>query len=273
MTSQKLERLRRRFDKGGWAELIDWARQWIYWNLKLYRVPIQARHIRDDMRELRVDAAILGQAYEPRVRQVMSQYIKPGWVCVDLGANIGQSALAMAPLAKPGGKVIAFEAFPHNAARLRRNLRIRGFGKDVQVENLAVSDGQAHRLTIYAGRNKSDFEWNVIGRDVTGQTTAAEMEIAAVALDEYFPPGSRINFIKIDIEGAEALALAGMRRVLRESQPIIVIEFHNDDGWAGRHELYSAGYTLYDLKGGLIHPNDKRRYQCLALPPNMARYA
>src|SRR4029079_17507239 len=126
MNSHKLEQLRRHFDKGGWAELLNWARQWMYWNLKLYQVPINARRIRDVVRELRDDAAHLRQDYEPGVRKIMSQYIKPGWVCVDLGANIGQSALAMARLARPGGKVIAFEAFPHNAARLRRNLRIRG---------------------------------------------------------------------------------------------------------------------------------------------------
>jgi len=271
MTSQKLERLRRRFDQGGWTELFHWARLWIHWNLKLYQVPITARHLRDVIRELRADAAVLRQDYEPGVRQVMSSHIKPGWVCVDLGANIGQSALAMARLATPGGKVIAFEAFPHNAARLRRNLRIRGFAKSVRIENLAVSDGQSPHLTIYAGRNRSDFEWNVIGRDVAGQETAAEMEIAAVALDQYFPPGSRINFIKIDIEGAEALALIGMRRILREARPVIVIEFHtNNDGWSGRHELFSAGYTLYDLKGSLIQANDKKRYQCFALPPNMS---
>ncbi len=270
MISQKLKRLRSHFDQGGWAEFVAWARQWMYWNLKLYQVPVQASHFSAVMRELRDDSAILRQAYEPGVRQVMSQHIKPGWVCVDLGANIGQSALAMARLVRPGGRVIAFEAFPHNAARLRRNLQIRGFAKSVQVENLAVSDGKTHRLTIYAGRQKSDFEWNVIGRDVTGQATTAEMEIAAVALDEYFSPGRRIDFIKIDVEGAEALALSGMRRVLREARPIIVIEFHNEDGWAGRHELFSAGYSMYDLNGGLVKTNDKRRYQCVALPPNLS---
>ena len=76
--------------------------------------------------------------------------------------------------------------------------------------------------------------------------------------------------MKIDIEGAEAQALVGMRRILRESRPVVLVEFHNETGWAGREHLLTAGYSLRDAKNTRwLDPaaaNVHRVYHCLAVP-------
>ena len=58
-----------------------------------------------------------------------------------------------------------------------------------------------------------------------------------------------------------------MRRLLRENRPALVIEFHDEAGWARRQELLDAGYDLYGIERTRLSPSDlARRYYCLALP-------
>jgi FkbM family methyltransferase len=137
----------------------------------------------------------------------------------------------------------------------------------VTVENLAVTDGAEPSVWLHPGRGRADGEWNVVGYGVDGFQTAPELEVAATSLDAYVASGERLDFVKIDVEGAEGQVLAGMRRLLREARPIVLIEFHDDEGWGGRHHLLEAGYRLETLDGHAVAPDAPRIYHCLAFPP------
>lgn len=213
--------------------------------------------------------AYLEGNYEPEVCQTIIQIVQQGWVCVDLGAHVGYFTLLLAKLVGEHGRVIAFEAHPENARQLRANVRINGYKVRVQVENKAVLDRECHYVNLFHGRMHSSFEWNIVGNDVRGNPTQAELEVPATSVDAYFPPGSRVDFVKMDIEGAEAKALRGMRRLLQECKPLMLVEFHSEDGWAGRYELFAAHYCLYDVRNArwLDKKLDLERvYQCLAVP-------
>jgi FkbM family methyltransferase len=198
----------------------------------------------------------------------IERIVQPGWVCADVGAHIGVITQLLARLVGPAGLVVAFEAHPGNAQLLRESVRVNGYEKRVKVENLAVSDGCCDRLWLFPGRGCSSTEWNIVGHDVEGNKMEPVMEIAATSLDAYFPAGSRLNFVKVDVEGAEAQVLVGMRRLLRESRPVVLVEFHDEVGWAGRKELFEAGYHVYDMSGRQLDPvqDVQRIYHCLALP-------
>ena len=207
--------------------------------------------------------------YEPEVCQIITRIVKPGWVCVDVGAHVGYFTLLLAKLVGEHGHVIAFEAHPENAEQIRSNVRINGYEARVQVENMAVSDGNYHRVKLFPGRKHSSAEWNIVGHDVEGNPTQPELDVPATSLDSYFPPGSRVDFVKMDIEGAEAQALRGMRRLLQEYKPLVFVEFHDESGWTGRKELLAVHYCLYDLENArwLDSELDVRRvYHCLAVP-------
>lgn len=205
--------------------------------------------------------------YEPDMARAMKRIVQSGWVCADVGANVGHVTQLLARLIGPSGCVIAFEAHPENARLLRENIKIRGYAPRVRVENLAVSNGSQDRLWLHAGKESSPAEWNITGHDVDGNPTKPMLEVAAVSLDTYFPVGTRLDFVKIDVEGAEARVLMGMRRLLRETRPVIFLEFHNEAGWAGRAELITANYHLYKPDGVQINPADAQRpYHCYALP-------
>ena len=215
------------------------------------------------------DGSYLQGSYEPHVTQAILRMVRPTWVCVDIGGNVGYFTLLLAKLVEAQGRVVAFEAHPGNAERLRSNVRLNGFENRVRVENVAVADGTSTAVKLFPGRGHASGEWNIVGHDVEGNPTSPELEVPATSLDTYFPPGSRVDFIKMDIEGGEALALRGMRRLISECRPALLVEFHDDVGWAGREELLSANYRLYDLHSArwLDSVRDVPRvYHCVLVP-------
>jgi FkbM family methyltransferase len=205
-------------------------------------------------------------SYEPELQAAIRGLVRPGWTCADVGAHLGIFTRILADLVGERGRVVAFEAHPGNAQRLRKSV-FDDFRDRVVVENLAVTDGAAARVTLHRGRSRASEEWNVIGADLEGRPTPAELEVSSTSLDSYFAEGP-LDFVKLDVEGAEAAALRGMRRLLYERKPVMAIEFHTDTGWAGRSELLDAGYRLETLAGVPIDsgPGAKRLYQCLAFP-------
>lgn len=217
---------------------------------------------------------LLDLSYEPNLRAMLTKIVRPGWVAVDVGANVGLITFTLAKLVGPNGQVFAFEAHPTIADRLRRNMCAYSVDERVHIENKAVSDGTRDFLSLYPGRGRSDSEWNIVGSDVQGNKTLPEMEIPAVALDNYFPQDKNIDIIKIDVEGAGCQVLEGMRRILTK-KPIIVFEFHDETEWQGRQELLDLGYSLYSMDGLKLDPGVdlQRVYHCLIWPPGMGNYS
>lgn len=205
--------------------------------------------------------------YEPAVQRSIRNLVQPGWVCADVGAHYGFITVLLAERVAPNGKVLAFEAFRENACRIQQLIELKGLSTTVRVENVAISDGREKSVWLHPGRFLSRCEWNIMGQDTVGNPTPAIVQVPAISLDDFFPPGARLDFVKMDIEGAAALALAGMRRLLQESQPVMIIEFHNDAEWEGCAGLREFNYELFDLNGRRVDSNARRIYHCLALPP------
>lgn len=168
----------------------------------------------------------------------------------------------------------SFEAYPENAKRLLCNLRNSKYSKRVRVENVAVSDGSKDYIWLFPGRGKDSAEWNIMGQDVEGNRTEPEIIVPSISLDDYFPRGSQLDFVKIDVEGAEALVIRGMQRILSENRPILIIEFHYDDVWnIGSKQLVGLGYILYRINNRFIEPviDLQGPYHCLALPDELIK--
>ena len=201
---------------------------------------------------------------EPEVWQFIYDNVGSDWRCVDVGANRGEFSFLMARRAGASGFVFAFELHPENTRLLQSN--IWRYRHRVKVENLAVTDGKTELAGVFAGRNRSGAEWNIGGRYNDVQNKEPEFFVNATSLDDYFPPGERIDLLKIDVEGAAMKVLAGMRRILRESRPLIIIEVHNNSEWEGRKHLLDAEYTLFDLKGKRLADTGNFVFHCVAVP-------
>ena len=190
--------------------------------------------------------------YEPDLQDVVRELVEPGMVVYDVGANIGYVSLLLARRVGSRGRVIAFEALPANVDRLRQNLALNPeLALRVEVQPRAVTNQPGPvQFLVHASVGMG----KVAGSAGRSETYAGVIEIPAVSLDAFvYAEGHPLpRLIKIDIEGGEVLALPGMRRVLAEAHPLLLMEIHGPEAARVTWETLSPlGYRLSEMAPGL----------------------
>ncbi len=158
--------------------------------------------------------------YEPTETELLQRELKSGETFVDIGANIGYYTLIAARIVGPKGRVFAFEPDPTNFALLQRNVQENGY-TNVTLINKAMSN-KAQTLKLYLSKtNRGDH------RVYDSKDGRPSVSIQAVSLDGFFKKLDRkVHFIKMDIQGAEARALDGMKGLLHANRSLkLVTEF------------------------------------------------
>ena len=190
--------------------------------------------------------------YEEAESLFITRFLEPGMVFFDIGANFGQYTLLAAERVSPNGRVHAFEPSRRMFAELNFNVKLNHFSSLCSLNELAISDNQRmfrfprHRPgeEIYGALiPQSVYEAPIVGHDT----------IEAITLDNYIQQQHirQVDLIKIDIEGAELLALRGAERLLsRPKAPVIVLEMYDA-------LTHAFGYTTLDLWNHL----EKHQYQ------------
>ncbi|MFI5361283.1 MAG: FkbM family methyltransferase [Elusimicrobiota bacterium] len=173
--------------------------------------------------------------------------IAPGQVVVDLGANLGVFATRAARRVGPSGRVIAVEPHPDNFARLQRNASRNGLTW-LDCVQAAVGDreGEATLFVHDRGGNHSIVHGSDTGRSVKVRLRTVDEIARERGL-------TRVDFIKIDIEGAVAAALRGASETLKRFHPLISLERDSDEDSKGVDEFLAAhGYEARKV-GGYIY--------------------
>jgi FkbM family methyltransferase len=146
--------------------------------------------------------------HEPVETRWIQEHVPTGGVAIDIGANIGYHTLLLARQVGPNGHVYAFEPDPDNFALLTRNVALNGY-RNVTLEQAALSDATGTLRLYRSATNLGDH------RLFDSGDGRPFVEVPALPLDEYFRAYSgRLDYVKMDIQGGEASALAGMRGVL-----------------------------------------------------------
>ncbi len=121
----------------------------------------------------------------------------------------------------PHGKVIAFEPVPRVFERLVCNINLNGYQKRCHARPHAISDITGG-TTLYVP--KSNLTMATLNPDGWGGVMGDPIEVFASTVDEVCGDGEGVDLVKIDVEGWEHKVLAGMSRVLREDQPVLIVE-------------------------------------------------
>ncbi|HXF85704.1 MAG TPA: FkbM family methyltransferase [Anaerolineales bacterium] len=220
----------------------------------LHRVSFPQRRLGDDdwVYQWRLD--FLTENLEKESVMWCKKLIRPGMIVLDIGAHLGYYTRIFSELVKDSGRVFAFEPCPENLLVLRHNLQQSKY-KNVYIFDKAVSskDGQAV-LFISPGHSNHSLNAGYTpdqGR-VTVQTISIDSFLAAQSIQV-------VDFIKIDVEGAEPLVLEGMRQTIERASGLkMLIEYNPIAMQAGGFEppallsmLKSMGFQLYRiLQGG-----------------------
>ena len=182
-------------------------------------------------------------AREPHVRSALEDWLRPGDVFVDAGANIGYFSIIAARVVGVHGRVIAVEMMPQTAARLRLHTEANAAGTVTIIEN-ALSDRAGDTVTATRSPQKHGQASITIGNssDRTISVTVKTVTLEAVLTD--IP---RVRLIKMDLEGAEFLALSGAGAAL-DRIDAIVFENNSEDSRIP-DLLASRGFTVSGLSG------------------------
>jgi FkbM family methyltransferase len=168
----------------------------------------------------------LGKDYDAPVAAFLRERVKPGDVCVDVGANVGVYVLQFAHWSAPSGRVIAFEPNPGALSVLRKHVRFNDLAGRVTIVPAAVS-ARAGSAVLYAADADGMSRLGEPNSAIAGR--ARGINVATVTLDEYCER-TRLapDWLFIDIEGFEVAALEGARSLIksRGMRMGVVVEMH-----------------------------------------------
>jgi FkbM family methyltransferase len=183
-------------------------------------------------------------ALEPSVQEALRRSVLPGCVVVDVGASFGFFTLLAARLVGPTGHVHAFEPCAEDAAALRRNLALNDLGERVTVHDAAVSD-RAGSAPFVVVRERG---WSHLAQRGRHPEAVATREVAVETLDGLLDALTRVDLVKIDVEGSEAHVLDGARELLRVRAPVVVCELHETNAEVC-DRLEALGYVFENIDG------------------------
>ena len=138
----------------------------------------------------------------------------------DIGANMGYVSLCLAKRVGPTGRVFAFEPVPANIELLRKNIALNRT-KNINLFEVAASDLRGEATIRIAGNlSTASLIWHA------NDQSAVEVSVRMEPIDELVDAGGLPlpSFVKIDVEGAEGLVLAGMRRTITKARPVIFLQ-------------------------------------------------
>lgn len=194
-----------------------------------------------------IEAQLFWQGFQEAdegVLRLIRKHLPRDGVFIDIGANIGSFTVVGAHVAR-AGQVHSFEPSGHHHARLSHNVGLNGF-TNVTLNQKGLHD-QPGSATLFLPR--AEGEVNNSGaaslyRDAARDGKQVTEEVALIRLDDYVADKglSRVDMIKIDIEGAEFSALKGAVDTLRRFRPLVLMELDQDN-------LLRAGCTAGDILG------------------------
>jgi FkbM family methyltransferase len=208
----------------------------------------------------------LNQAYfsaEPHEKKVIDRLpaiLNGASLVVDIGASLGQYTRALAELLR-GAEIYSIEPDPVRFEQLRRNASVwaRETGNTIKPLQLALTD-QPGDGAFYV--THSDVSGGLFPHHTPNPVEWSEITVEQARLDDLFgdrPP----HFVKMDVEGAEALVLGGAERILSAGQTTMLIELHDWEGVrAARPDvmriMHQYGYRSVDFFGKTLFTRSSR---------------
>ncbi len=176
---------------------------------------------RIDVRQAPHSAPII---WEPEQYASVMAHVREGAHVIDVGAFVGLYALGAAIRVGSTGRIVAIEASPRSARRLRANVRANRFNNVIHVVEAVCADRVGDTVVFFAseGGGMTDSAVGSAGVATTLrlQTTTVDSLVADLSL--------RPSVIKIDVEGFEDLVLKGCVETLRRFRPVVFMECHPD---------------------------------------------
>jgi FkbM family methyltransferase len=189
--------------------------------------------------------------YEENETLLWEKLVKKSSVILDIGANVGYFSL-LASKINPKSSIFSFEPIKHTFDRLSYNVKQNNF-QNIKLFNCAISD-ENRILSINVGNENN---WGMSSVNNHEFTSGKIENINAISIDNFVKEEKiqRVDLIKLDIEGAEYMALEGMKNTLDNYSPDILIEIldehllkQNKSSEMIYNLLFSKGYVAFSIE-------------------------
>jgi len=182
--------------------------------------------------------------YELEKQKAIQGFIKSGMIIYDIGAHAGIYSLLFSKLVGQNGKVFAFEPYAENVANFLKHIRLNRLNNVILIQS-SITDKSGLASFLIGGSSSM------------GSITYIHtyLQIPTFSLDELvfnfnFPLS---DLVKMDVEGAEAMVIKGMQRLIIKKKTIIFIALHGDEQKRlCQNILLENGYKLFWLNGDKI---------------------
>lgn len=190
--------------------------------------------------------------YDSVMSNMLKSHIREGGTCWDVGTERGWFSLLMAQLVGPNGRVDAFEAYAPNFKKLSANIALNNFHW-IHPYNVGVSrqsglmwfmppsDSITHHVGYLADCGGVGY--------LTDHAQQGTLEVKTITLDDHaeLTGISGLDFIKIDVEGAELDALQGGRLTIERFRPKMAIEYNRATALRSGTSIKEVDDLLDDL--------------------------
>lgn len=177
-----------------------------------------------DPRDLVSVSILRGGAWQPEIWESLAASLSEGSVFLDVGAHIGYLSMKAAVKVGAPGRVISFEPNPETLKLLRENVAVNR-AQNVIVEPIACTERE-QTLTLYAGPPSNTGMSSLAKDNVPVEGSQRLYSVRGRPIDDIVRELklARVDAIKIDVEGAEAIVLRGALATLKRFHPKIVVE-------------------------------------------------
>lgn len=165
------------------------------------------------------------EGYERENFLFLNQHLKPGMNVIDVGAHIGLMSVAIASKVGASGKVYAFEPTPTTVNILKHTIRLNKV-ENIFVEPVALSDKKG-TMTFYISNYEADNSNSLVNNDRRDRDEKS-IEVEVNTIDDFVKDRkiSRLDFLKIDAEGAELHVLKGASSTIAKDKPPMILSIH-----------------------------------------------
>jgi FkbM family methyltransferase len=172
-----------------------------------------------DAADAAVTPGLRSGTYEPHLTAVFERYCRPGMTVVDVGANLGYFSLLASKLVGPAGRVIALEPNSENCRLLLSSLRLSD-ASNVELFPVAADEapGWAYYATHVGSNGGLVDDDDLLSRFGT--------VVPTFRLDDLVD--GKVDFLKMDVEGAEGRVVRGATRIIEKDRPIVTTELKEE---------------------------------------------
>jgi FkbM family methyltransferase len=195
----------------------------------------------------------------------LKELVKPGFTCIDIGANVGYYSTMLSRLCGATGHVHAVEPVQLFQSVFKRNMRVFGCS-NVTLHPVALG-GETSTITMGTPVIDGVFRHGLThviepDEDTTGMYT---YQVNMCRPDDLFATLKRVDFMKCDVEGYEVFLMPHFRNILATFKPLIQIEISSADNRDSIQQLFATfGYHPYKLQGDTLirmTSNDAVKYE------------